>query len=349
MTQTLTKTSTAVTDERVGKRNPLQKLLARPEVGALVGAIVLFIFFALVSSTFTQPNALATILYGSSTIGIMAVGVSLLMIGGEFDLSTGVAVISSALTASMFSWYFSTNVWVGVLLALLVSLSIGYINGWILMKTKLPSFIVTLATFLMLTGLNLGLTRMIGGGVSSPSISDMDGFASARAVFASSVRIGGIDVQITVFIWIALVAVATWVLMRTKVGNWIFAVGGDENAARAVGVPVKATKIGLFMGVGFCGWILGMHNLFAFDTVQSGEGVGNEFLYIIAAVIGGCMLTGGYGSAIGGAIGAFIFGMANKGIVYAQWNPDWFKFFLGLMLLLATIVNLIVKRRAELK
>jgi simple sugar transport system permease protein len=139
------------------------------------------------------------------------------------------------------------------------------------------------------------------------------------------------------------------VLLRTRVGNWIFAVGGDENAARAVGVPVKATKIGLFMAVGFCGWVLGMHNLFAFDAVQSGEGVGNEFLYIIAAVIGGCLLTGGYGSAAGGAIGAFIFGMANKGIVYAQWNPDWFKFFLGLMLLLATIVNLIVKRRAELK
>jgi simple sugar transport system permease protein len=271
------------------------------------------------------------------------------MIGGEFDLSTGVAVISSALTASMFSWYFSTNVWVGVGLALVVSLGIGYINGWILMKTKLPSFIVTLATFLMLTGLNLGLTRLIGGGVSSPSISNMDGFKSAQAVFASSVKIGGVDVKITVFIWFALVAVATWVLMRTRVGNWIFAVGGDENAARAVGVPVKATKIGLFMAVGFCGWILGMHNLFAFDAVQSGEGVGNEFLYIIAAVIGGCLLTGGYGSAIGGAIGAFIFGMANKGIVYAQWNPDWFKFFLGLMLLLATIVNLIVKRRAELK
>jgi simple sugar transport system permease protein len=260
-----------------------------------------------------------------------------------------VAVISSALTASMFSWYFTTNVWVGVVLALVVSVGIGYINGWILMKTKLPSFIVTLATFLMLTGLNLGLTRLIGGSVSSPSISNMDGFKSAQAIFASSVTIGSVDVKITVFIWIALVAVASWVLLRTKVGNWIFAVGGDANAARAVGVPVKATKIGLFMAVGFCGWILGMHNLFAFDSVQSGEGVGNEFLYIIAAVIGGCLLTGGYGSAVGGAIGAFIFGMANKGIVYAQWNPDWFKFFLGLMLLLATIVNLIVKRRAELK
>jgi simple sugar transport system permease protein len=346
MTQTLTKPVPA--DERVAKRNPFQKLLARPEVGALVGAIVLFVFFASVSQTFIQPNAFATVLYGSSTIGIMAVGVSLLMIGGEFDLSTGVAVISSALTASLFSWYFSTNVWVGVLLALAVSLSIGFINGWILIKTKLPSFIVTLATFLMLTGLNLGLTRLIGGSVSSPSISSMDGFDSARAIFASSVNIGGVEVNNTVFIWILMVALASWVLLRTQVGNWIFAAGGDANAARAVGVPVTRTKIGLFMAVGLCGWILGMHNLFAFDAVQSGEGVGNEFLYIIAAVIGGCLLTGGYGSAVGGAIGAFIFGMANKGIVYAQWNPDWFKFFLGLMLLLATIVNLIVKRRAEL-
>ncbi|MET3203817.1 MULTISPECIES: ABC transporter permease [unclassified Arthrobacter] len=354
MTQTISKTPPSktpapVTDERVGKRNPLQKLLGRPEVGALVGAIVLFVFFASVSQTFIQPNAFATVLYGSSTIGIMAVGVSLLMIGGEFDLSTGVAVISSALAASMFSWYFATNVWVGVALALVVSLAVGLINGLILIKTKLPSFIVTLASFLMLTGLNLGLTRLIGGSVSSPSISDMDGFASAKAVFASSVPIGDVDVKITVFIWIGLVAVASWILLRTKVGNWIFAVGGDANAARAVGVPVNKTKIGLFMAVGFCGWILGMHNLFAFDSVQSGEGIGNEFLYIIAAVIGGCLLTGGYGSAVGGAIGAFIFGMANKGIVYAQWNPDWFKFFLGLMLLLATIVNLIVKRRAELK
>jgi simple sugar transport system permease protein len=336
-------------DERVSTRNNIQKLLVRPEIGALVGAVVLFVFFSAIAPVFLQPNSLATVLYGSSTIGIMAVGVALLMIGGEFDLSTGVAVITSALSASMFSWYFSMNIWVGVLFALLVSLGIGFVNGWILVKTKLPSFIVTLATFLMLAGLNLGLTRLIGGAVATPSISEIDGFAAAKAIFASSVNIAGIEVNVTVFIWIVLVAGASWVLLRTRIGNWIFAAGGDANAARAVGVPVTKTKIGLFMAVGFCGWILGMHNLFAFNTVQSGEGVGNEFLYIIAAVIGGCLLTGGYGSAVGGAIGAFIFGMANKGIVYAQWNPDWFKFFLGLMLLLATIVILIVKRRAELK
>ena len=336
-------------DERVGRRSPLSVILGRPEMGAVVGAIVVFVFFAIAAPVFTQVTSLATVLYGASTIGIMAVGVSLLMIGGEFDLSAGVAVISSALTASLFSWYFATNVWVGVLMGLVFALGVGFINGWLLIKTKLPSFIVTLASFLMLTGLNLGITRLVGGGVSSPAIADMDGFASAKAIFASEIPVFGVNVNVTVFIWIALVLVATFILMRTKIGNWIFAVGGDENAARAVGVPVTATKIGLFMGVGFCAWVLGMHNLFAFNVVQSGEGIGNEFLYIIAAVIGGCLLTGGYGSAIGGAIGALIFGMANKGIVYAQWNPDWFKFFLGLMLLMATIVNLVVKKRAEQK
>ncbi|MCC3290973.1 ABC transporter permease [Arthrobacter sp. zg-Y1110] len=346
MATTATVTAPAA-DERIAGKGPLARLLGRPEIGALVGAVALFVFFSLVAPVFLQPGSIATVLYGASTIGIMAVGVSLLMIGGEFDLSAGVAVISSALMASLFSWYFATNVWVGVGLALLLSLGVGFVNGWILVKTRLPSFIVTLATFLMLTGLNLGLTRAIGGSVSTPSISTMDGFESGRAVFASSLTIGDVEVRVTVFIWIALVALASWILLRTRIGNWIFASGGDAYAARAVGVPVVKTKIGLFMGVGFCAWVLGMHNLFAFSTVQSGEGIGNEFLYIIAAVIGGCLLTGGYGSAVGGAIGAFIFGMANKGIVYAEWNPDWFKFFLGLMLLLATVVNLMVKRRAE--
>lgn len=336
-------------DERVSKRGLLGTLMARPEVGAAVGAMVVFIFFALVAPPFTTPGGISTVLYGASTIGIMVVGVSLLMIGGEFDLSTGVAVISSALMASLFSWYFATNIWVGVALALVASLTIGAINGLIFIKTKLPSFIVTLAMFLMLTGLNLALTRLIGGSVSSPPISNMDGFASAQAIFASSVTIFGVNFRITIFYWILLVAVASFILLRTKIGNWIFAVGGDQNAARAVGVPVTATKIGLFMGVGFCAWVLGMHQLFAFSTVQSGEGIGNEFLYIIGAVIGGCLLTGGYGSAIGGALGALIFGMASRGIIYAEWNPDWFRFFLGVMLLLATIVNLMVRRRVEKK
>ena len=139
---------------------------------------------------------------------------------------------------------------------------------------------------------------------------------------------------------------ATWILFRTKIGNWIFAVGGNAAVARAVGVPVNKVKIGLFMGVSFTAWFFGMHRLFAFNTIQSGEGVGQEFCYIIAAVVGGTLLTGGYGSAVGTAIGAFIFGMVLQGIVYAGWDPNWFKTFLGIMLLLAVAVNLYVKKLA---
>jgi simple sugar transport system permease protein len=174
----------------------------------------------------------------------------------------------------------------------------------------------------------------------------MDGFSQAKKIFASDITIGGVDVKITVFWWLAFAALATWVLLRTKFGNWTFAVGGNKDSARAVGVPVTFTKIALFMAVGFGAWFTGMHLLFSFNTVQSGEGVGNEFLYIIAAVIGGCLLTGGYGSAVGAVIGAFIFGMVSQGIVYANWNPDWFKFFLGVMLLVATLVNLWVRHQA---
>jgi simple sugar transport system permease protein len=111
-------------------------------------------------------------------------------------------------------------------------------------------------------------------------------------------------------------------------------------------VPVNTVKIGLFMAVGFLAWFSGMHQLFAFNTIQAGGGVGQEFLFIIAAVVGGTLLTGGYGSAYGTALGAFIFGMTQQGIVYAGWDPNWFKAFLGVMLLLAVAVNLSVKKFA---
>ncbi|MFI0444194.1 ABC transporter permease [Actinomadura sp. 6N118] len=334
-------------DERVTRRSPVRRLLGRPELGALIGAVAVFVFFSVVADAFLQASSFSTVLYAGSTFGIMAVGVSLLMIGGEFDLSAGVMVTTSALIAALFSYQLTLNVWVGVVISLVLTLALGFLNGLLYVKTGLPSFIITLATFFMLAGANLGVTKAVTGNVASDSVRDMDGFATARNVFASDVVIGGVNVNITVFWWLLLVAVATWILLRTRTGNWIFASGGAAASARAVGVPVTRTKIGLFMGVAFCAWFSGMHLLFAFASVQSGEGVGNEFFFIICAVIGGCLLTGGYGSAIGAAIGAFIFGMVNKGIVYAEWNPDWFKFFLGAMLLIATVVNLIVRRRVE--
>ncbi|MGW2571435.1 ABC transporter permease [Streptomyces sp. NPDC001537] len=334
------------TDGRTTQRPLVTRLLARPEVGVFLGAVAVYVFFLIAAPPVRDSDSMANILYQSSTIGIMALPVALLMIGGEFDLSAGVAVITSALTASMLSYQLTLNVWVGVVVALIVSLAVGAFNGWMVVRTGLPSFLVTLGTFLILQGANLAVTKLVTTNVATDDISNMDGFDQAKKIFASSFSLGGVQVKITVVWWLVFAAIATWVLLRTKYGNWTFAVGGNKESARAVGVPVAFTKISLFMLVGFGAWFVGMHQLFSFNTVQSGEGVGQELIYISAAVIGGCLLTGGAGSAIGPVFGAFMFGMVQQGIVYAGWNPDWFKAFLGVMLLGAVLINLWVQRTA---
>jgi simple sugar transport system permease protein len=348
MSQTVTVAPTPpARDERVARKSLLARLLTRPEMGALVGAIVIYIVFFSVAPPFRDATSLSTVLYDSSTYGIPAVAVAMLMIGGEFDLSAGVAVTSSALVASMFSYQFTANMWVGIVVSLVVMLAIGFVNGYLVVKTGIPSFLVTLGTFFMLRGLNLALTKVITGNVATNDVSNIQGFGSAQRVFASQFTIGGVAIKITLLWWVVFVAVATWILLRTRIGNWIFAVGGSAPSSRAVGVPVKRVKIGLFMAVSFLCWFTGTHLLFAYNTMQSGIGVGNEFIYIVAAVVGGCLLTGGYGSAIGAAIGAFIYGMAELGIVYAGWNADWKYFFLGALLLGAILLNSYIRRRAE--
>src|SRR6266536_105975 len=238
-------------DERMARRSLLSRLLTRPEVGALLGAIVIYIVFFSVAPPFRDAGSLSTVLYVSSTYGIMAVAVALLMIGGEFDLSAGVAVTTSALVASMFSYQFTANMWLGVVVSLVVALVVGFINGYLVVKTGIPSFLVTLGTFFMLRGLNLAITKMITGNVGTNDVSNIDAFKAAQAVFASSFSVGGVSVRITLLWWIFFVAVATWLLLRPHYGNWIFAVGGSAPSSRAVGVPVNKVKIGLFMGVGF--------------------------------------------------------------------------------------------------
>jgi simple sugar transport system permease protein len=346
-TPVTTKPPDTATDAPRPGRSLLSRALTRPEFGAVAAAIAIFIFFFAVAPPFRTLPSFATVLYASSTIGIVAVGVALLMIGGEFDLSSGVSVVTSALVAALTVYQLSLNVWVGVLLSLVVALGIGFLNGYLVVKTGIPSFLITLATFFMLRGINLAVTKGITGTVATDNISELDGFGAAKAIFASDISLGFITIKITVIWWVLFMLLASWILLRTRTGNWIFAAGGNAASARAVGVPVPKVKIGLFMGVAFLGWFYGMHLLFNSASVQSGLGIGNEFRYIIAAVVGGALLTGGYGSAVGAAIGAFIFGMTEQGIVYAGFNPDWFFTFLGAMLLLAVGVNLYIKNYAS--
>ena len=320
------------------------RLLARPEIGAAVAAIVILIFFLIVAPAFRSAPSFFTVLYQASTIGIVAVGVGMLMIGGEFDLSAGVVPVAAGLLNAMFSYQLGVNLIVGAVLSLVFALAVGFLNGYLVMRTGIPSFLITLGTFFVLQGANLGITKLVTGSVSTPNINQMDGYGVLHAIFASSFKIGSVTVWGTVIWWLLFVALSAYILQRTRVGNWIYAVGGNAASARAVGVPVTRVKIGLFMTTSFLGWFIGMHTLYNFNTLQAGNGVGNEFLYIIAAVVGGTLMTGGFGNAWGVAIGAFIFGMTNLCIVYAGWDPNWFRAFLGVMLLLAVLVNLYVKK-----
>jgi simple sugar transport system permease protein len=339
--------STPAADERLAPARFVDRLFARPEIGALLGALVVFVFFTVVTDQFLSVSGVSTWLDDASILGISAIGVAMLMIGGEFDLSAGVMTASTALVTAMLATRLGWNVWLALLASLVFALAVGAFNGWLVMRTGLPSFIVTLGSFLALQGLNVGVTRLVTGSVQVSGVGSASGYESAGMLFASTIDIGGTSFPVSIVWWIVIAVVAGVVLVRTSFGNWIFAVGGAAVSARAVGVPVFRTKILLFMTASFAAWIVGSINILRYTSVQASQGVGQELQYIVAAVVGGCLLTGGFGSAIGAAIGALIFGMTRQGIVFAGWDSDWFMLFLGVMLLAAVLVNNTFRKRAE--
>ena len=158
-------------------------------------------------------------------------------------------------------------------------------------------------------------------------------------------RLATYNVRILWFI--GFCGVMMWVLRSTRFGSWTFAVGGDAHAARQVGVPSARTKTQLFMLVSFAAWLLGLLLAFKLNSIQANTGNGLEFDYIIAAVVGGTALTGGYGSVFGAAIGAFIMAMSQQGPAFSGWNTDWRYVFLGLILLGSVYANKRVRSIAE--
>ncbi|MBI5159830.1 MAG: ABC transporter permease [Micrococcales bacterium] len=335
-----------VASRRPLERRTLRRVLARPEIGALVAALAVMVFFSVYTRNFMTLAGAGVWTESASTFGIMAVAVALLMIGGEFDLSAGVMTGFTALIVGVLTTNYGVNIWIAAVVSLAAALGVGALNGILVMRTGLPSFIVTLGTFFVLAGVDLAVTKLITGQVAIQGMTAVPFYDTIQPLFGSSTSIGGGVFYISVLWWVLATALATWVLLRTRAGNWIFAVGGAPNSSRQVGVPVFRTKVGLFMTTAGAAWLVGMISLFRTSTVQANTGVGQEFIYIICAVVGGCLLTGGYGSAIGAALGALIYGTVFQGITFAQWDTNWLRTFLGAMLLLAVFLNHWVRLRA---
>jgi simple sugar transport system permease protein len=269
------------------------------------------------------------------------------MIAGEFDLSSGVMVGSAGLLMGNLISEAGMGVWPALFTTLVFAAFVGLANGYLVIKTGLPSFIVTLATFFVLKGINLAVTKLLTGTVRVDGVDTGDGFESARSWFATKIEFGGASFQISVVWWIGFTIFATWLLTRTTFGNWIFASGGDPNAARNAGVPVARTKITLFVLTSVAAALVGCMTLLELRGMQAGQGIGQEFYYIIAAAVGGTLLNGGAGSAIGASIGAVIMGFAAIGIPYALWDQDWVSTFLGVILFLAVLVNTWLSKQAK--
>ena len=341
--------ATQTKDERVAQTSIATKMLQRPELGALIGAAVIFFLFWSVDTTgnFAGVGGTAGWTDIAAPIGIIAVFVALLMIGGEFDLSTGVMVGTSGLMAGLLATEYGLNIWVAIAIVFVFALGVGFINGVIVVKTGLPAFIVTLPTFFVLRGANRAVTKELTGTVRVANVEDTTGFDTAHAIFASKMAIGTSNFQISILWWVLATIFATWLLTRTQFGNWIFAPGGDKNAARNAGVPVNRTKITLFMWSSLASAFVGVMLVLRLQGMQAGQGVGMEFFYIIAAAVGGTLLMGGAGSAIGASIGAAIMGIADIGIPYALWDQDWRWTFIGVILLAAVLVNTYIGNRAK--
>lgn len=335
-------------DERLHATRPLYRLLARPELGAVGGVIIVWLFFAIVAGGqgFLTLRGMATYLEVSAELGILAVAVALLMIGGEFDLSVGSIIGASGMLLTILSVEYAWNLWAALLAVVAFAVFAGLFNGYLVIKTRLPSFIVTLATLFVFRGLTIGVTRLLTGRTQLGGLREASGYDIARRLFAGEIPLAGVDFPVSIVWWLLFAAAATWILLRTPFGNWIFGTGGDVRAARSVGVPTGRVKITLFVGTALAAAFIGVMQALSFGGADVLRGELREFYAIIVVVIGGTLLTGGYGSAIGAVLGALIFGMVRQGIVFTGVDADWFQVFLGGMLLLAVLVNHYVRQRA---
>jgi simple sugar transport system permease protein len=335
-------------DERLIERSPLARLLTRPDIGAFLGALAVFFafaYFARAVNWIGDPGIAAGWTDQAAQYGIVAVPVALLMIGGEFDLSAGVMIGSSGLLLGYLTTHAHMNVWPAILLVLLFGVIVGLVNGITVIRTRLPSFIVTLATFFILQGVNAAGTLKLTGTTAIQDIDTAHGFNSARDVFAADLT--HYAYKMKVLWWIGLTIVGAFLLAKTRFGNWIYGAGGDPTSSRNVGVPVARTKVLLFVMTSTTAALMGTIEALELRSMQSGEGIGLEFIFIICAVVGGCLLTGGYGSVIGTAFGAAMLGMVQLGIVDAQWDSNWTFTFQGAILFVAVILNTMIRSRAQ--
>lgn len=308
-------------------------LLRRPEAGALIGLVGVIAFFAVIGGVeFLYPSSVGSWLSRAASLGIIAIPVGLLMIAGELDISVGSTITSGAMITALVSGYYELPIFVGIAAALGFGALVGFTNGYLVLRTGVPSFIVTLGTLFAVAGLLLGATVLLTGTTS----------IAIRAPVPVKTLFGmyfGAGFQVLILWWIAISATFVYYVHFSPWGNWIFAIGGDKESARNAGIPIRSVTILLFVLSSVCASFVGMSQAILFQSVQATPQLTLIFNTIISVVVGGVLLTGGFGSVIGIFFGTITFAVVTQGIYYTDFDQTWSNLVIGILLLAAVLMN----------
>jgi simple sugar transport system permease protein len=308
-------------------------VLRRPETGSFLGLAAVIMFFTIFGGlNFASVSGAASWLNVAAALGIIAIPIGLLMIAGELDISIGSLVPAGSMTVAIISGYFQLPIAIGIGAALTLGAFVGLINGLLVVRTAVPSFIVTLGTLFAVAGLTLGLSVLVTGTTSVPLK------AGLEAKWLLGRFIGGVY-QVTILWWIGAAVVWGFVLHFTRYGNWIFAMGGDRVSARNAGIPTDRMTILLFICSGASATFVGVSQAILYNSAQVSAGQSYIFNAIISVVVGGVLLTGGYGSVVGIVLGTLTFAVVSQGIYYTPFDANWASLIIGVLLLLAVLMN----------
>lgn len=307
---------------------------SRKELGIFVAFLAIFVFFSLMSPYFFNVENLINVVRQVSLLGIIAMGMCLVIVCGEIDLSVGSIYGASAILAAVIMME-GAPIWIASLAGLAIGAAFGLLNGLLITYAKIPALIVTLGTMNAVRGVALIVS---GGHVVNLSSRTVGDPALPDFLFLGQGRIAGLPVMCLFFI---AAAIATHFLYNdTLLGFRMKAVGGSARAARASGINANVIKTVAFTIVGFLSALAGLLNIAFLGSVQGTTGQGMELNAIAAVIIGGTSLAGGQGTIIGTVIGVLIMGVLNNGIILLGISPFWQMAIVGVVIILAVALDI---------
>lgn len=308
-------------------------IIRRPEFGAALSFVAVIAFYVAFGgvSLGTLFGAASWVNFAAN-LGIVALPVGLLMIAGELDISIGAMIPAGSMSIAILSGYYELPIVIGMLGALAFGVLVGLVNGFLAVRTSVPSLIITLGTLVAVQGLVLAGSVILTGVASVP----LEAPAWAKMIFGQLI-LG--KFQVIILWWFALTVVFGFVLHATRYGNWIFAMGGDEVSARNAGIPTKRLKIALFVLSSTAASFVGMCGAVLFNSAQVSGGMNYIFNTIVSIVVGGVLLTGGFGSVAGIFLGALTFAVVSQGIYFTDIDRNWSNLIIGVMLMAAVLMN----------